>query len=164
MMEQLEERWMMWAAPPGTSQPSPGTSLLQQQQAHQAAVYQQAVNHSIEVGKEHHILPSVLGTWTGKVKVSVLVVSQKFNLTVAITNVKPTKATGTITVEGHKYSGTFTGVTKNTEEFSYSYTKGKASVTIAGLLNGLNTAATGTVTAKYDGWKVGGTFSFTKVT
>jgi hypothetical protein len=129
----------------------------------QAAEYQRQVAHSIAVGKAAGIAPSILGTWKGKVKAGAFFVSKTFNMTLDVTHVGPKRAKGTVTVDGHKYAGTFKGQTKATEEFSYTYTKGKETITISGLLNGLNTAADGTVTAKYHGWDVNGTFSFTKV-
>jgi len=162
MVEALEDRRLMSAATMAPLMSIP-TSKAGSQQAAAAAAYQRQVAHSIAVGKAAGISPSVVGTWKGKAKFMIVVVKKTVDLTVEITSVTATTATGTITVDGHSYSGTLKGVTRKNEEFSYTYTKGKDSVTVNGLLNGLNTAATGTIKAKYAGWSINGTFNMTKV-
>lgn len=162
LIEPLEDRRLL-STTPVYGQLTLGWNRWQDLQDAKAAEYQQQVARAVAAGKAAGITPSILGTWKGRVRVGMVFTSKHFDLTVQITDVTPKTATGTVTVDGHKYSGTFKGQTKATEEFTYAYTKGKETVTIAGLLNGLNTAATGTVTAKYHGWNVKGTFSFSKV-
>ena len=79
--------------------------------AHQAAVdaeYQRQVAHSIAVGKAAGISPSDVGDWKGTVTFTIVVVKKKLDLTVDITSVTKNSATGTITIDGHTYSGTLT--------------------------------------------------------
>lgn len=137
MMEGLEDRRMLSAAPPtagfGTGT---GLSLAQRNAAAKAEAYHEAVMHSIAVGKAAGITPDITGSWKGRVKVTIVFVSKSFDLSVDIGDVTAKTATATVVVEGHTFSGTFKGQTKSTEEFSYTYTKGKSSITFAGLLMG----------------------------
>jgi hypothetical protein len=169
LVESLENRRLL-AATPAYSPLSPGygglgfyMSPAQQRQATKAAEYQAAVDKSIAIGKAHNIQPSILGAWNGRVKGGIAFVKKSFDITLDITAVKPNFAKGTLTIDGKTYSGKIPGKTKPTHEFSYTFTRGKDSVQVDGLLNGLNTAATGAISARYEGWNIKGTFSVTKV-
>jgi hypothetical protein len=106
---------------------------------------------------------SLLGTWEGKVKVNLfLFVSKKYSANIKITGQNATSITGSITVKGKTFTGTFVGKINKDGSFSYKLSKGDTSVKISGNISQDGRSIAGKVSAKYDGWSVGGTFDFKK--
>jgi hypothetical protein len=103
----------------------------------------------------------LIGSYTGTVKFSKFFVSKKFSLSIEITDQTLTSITGTVTIDGHTYSGSFNGKYYSNRTFTYSLKDGKSqSVSFNGTLNAAGTYASGKVTAKYKSWSVSGTFEF----
>lgn len=104
---------------------------------------------------------NLVGEWDGKVKVNLfLFVSKKYGATFEITGQTPTSITGKVTIKGHTYSGTFVGKINKDGSFSYKLSKGKDSIKVSGQISTDGKSIEGTISAKYSGWSVKGSFDF----
>lgn len=107
---------------------------------------------------------NLVGDWKGKINVNLfLFVKKKFSAVLDIKSQNGSSITGSITIGGKKYSGTFNGSIEKDGSFSYSLKKGKSSVKIDGEINAKGTFVEGKITAKYSGLSLKGTFGFDKV-
>ena len=103
------------------------------------------------------------GTWTGDANFTVLFMQKTYKVSLQITGQNGKKITGSITVDGHTYSGTFQGYpTSKTGPFSLKITKGSATVKIDGQLDAAGANLTGTLSAMYSGFSAKGTFALHK--
>jgi hypothetical protein len=105
------------------------------------------------------------GSWTGDATFTVLFMQKTYAVSLQITGQIGQKITGSVTVDGHTFSGTFKGYpTSATGPFALKVEKGSASVRINGQLDGAGANLTGDITATYSGFSANGTFALHKAT
>lgn len=103
------------------------------------------------------------GDWTGRVKAKLFIFSKKFDAELHITGQTDTTLTGKIEIDGHDFSGTFTGkINPATGRFRWEVKDDGNKLTLVGRLNTAGTVLVGDVEAHYAGFKVKGSFEFTK--
>ncbi|MDB5295729.1 MAG: hypothetical protein JWO31_1712 [Phycisphaerales bacterium] len=102
---------------------------------------------------------SLVGDFTGSVKAKVFMFSKKLDFELNITDQTINSITGTITVQGHDYTGTLIGkINPKNGRFKYVL-KGDDHVSITGQLSKSgNTIGGGDVKAEYHGFNVKGGF------
>ena len=99
--------------------------------------------------------------WEGKVTVKIVVLKKQFDAELEITGQTDKSITGSVTIDGHEHSGTFTGkINPKNGKFKYKLKDGRESITLSGTLDRKGSYMFGKVEGKYDGWKVTGKFEF----
>jgi hypothetical protein len=108
---------------------------------------------------------NLVGHWTGQVKAKLfLFITKKFSATLDISSQTATTLTGTISIDGNDFTGTFTGhINPKNGRFIYTVKDNDVSIKITGRLNRKETAMYGDISAKYMGFTVKGRHEFKKV-
>lgn len=124
----------------------------------------QSIRATAKAGPKPVVVEStaLVGTWDGTAKVSKFFYSRKFDLSLDITGQTVNSATGSVTVDGRTYTGALKGVYRSNNTFKYTIKEGRRSLTIEGQMNPAGTYAEGKLSAKYNGWSLGGTFKVSK--
>ena len=103
------------------------------------------------------------GTFSGKIEAKLFwFVKKDFDAVLTIDQQTPTNLTGSIEIDGHKFSGTFTGKIKPSGKFSYKLKDDGVKIKIEGKLNRVGNRIEGKIEAKYSVIKVKGGFDFKK--
>jgi hypothetical protein len=117
----------------------------------------------VTVTKPTGPVADLTGNWTGTANFTVLFLQKTYTVSLQITGQNGQKITGSVTVDGHTFSGTFKGYPKSkTGPFTLKIVKDNASVQINGQLDAAGTNLTGSLTASYSGFSANGTFALHK--
>ena len=106
----------------------------------------------------------LVGHWTGKIKATLfLFITKKVSATLDISSQTATALTGTISIDGNDFTGTFTGhINPKNGRFNYSVKDNDVSIKLSGKLNRKATAMYGDVSAKFMGFTIKGRHEFKK--
>jgi hypothetical protein len=107
---------------------------------------------------------NLVGHWTGQVKAKLfLFITKKFSATLDISSQTATALTGTISIDGNDFTGTFTGhISPKNGRFIYTVKDNDVSIKITGRLNRKATAMYGDISAEFMGFSVKGRHEFKK--
>jgi hypothetical protein len=119
----------------------------------------------VTVTKPTGPVADLTGNWTGTANVTVLFLQKTLDVSLQVTAQNGQKLTGSITVDGHTFSGTFKGYpTSATGPFTLKIVKDNATIEIDGQLDSTGSNLTGSITASYSGFSADGTFALHKTT
>jgi len=107
---------------------------------------------------------NLVGHWTGTIKATLfLFITKKVSATLDISSQTATALTGTISIDGNDFTGTFNGhINPKNGRFNYSVKDNDVSIKISGKLNRKATAMYGDISAKFMGFTIKGRHEFKK--
>ena len=119
--------------------------------------------------------PSLVGDYQGTLKTNGIIFgigAQTFDLEINVTSQTTTTITGTITVDGHSFTGTIPSTELTNGKVSFQTTQDSITLTLNGKINVATTTKglppgsiiNGSGTIDIDGFNVDGNFTLTKVT
>jgi hypothetical protein len=107
---------------------------------------------------------NLVGHWTGQIKATLfLFITKKVSATLDISSQTATALTGTISIDGNDFTGTFTGrINPKNGRFHYAVKDNDVSIKISGKLNRKATAMYGDISASFMGFTIKGRHEFKK--